>query len=371
MRQYEPIIFAPSIEEGGVEKNLFLISNFLSKKLKNLTIITANNNKEKYFNKTIHFLSPKSSFFENKNRLIKSLICLLILFRQIIKRKKRVAIISFQGNIFAIIFAIIFILKIIVRSNSSPEGWASNYIKKKLFYLLFSQADIVIVNSKEFKYKMKNLLNINAINIYNPLDTKVILKKSKQKIKFNFFKKNSVNLISVGRLTNQKDHLTLLKAVKKIKDKINLKVAIIGKGKKKEEILNFIEKYKLSNCIRILGYKDNPYPYLRMSDCLVLTSKYEGLPNVLLEAMYLKKFIISSKCPTGPKEILLNGKLGYLFEISDFKALSNLILKYAKLKKINKSYINRTVKNGFKSLDRFNFEKNCRLYLDSINKILT
>ena len=50
MRPYEPIIFAPSIEEGGVEKNLFLISNFLSKKLKNLTIITANNNKKKYFN---------------------------------------------------------------------------------------------------------------------------------------------------------------------------------------------------------------------------------------------------------------------------------------------------------------------------------
>ena len=137
MIQYKPIIFAPSIEEGGVEKNLFLISNFLSKELKNLSIITANNNKKKYFNKTINFLSPKSSFFENKNRLVKSLICLLILFKQIIKSKKKISIISFQGNIFAIIFAIIFRLKIIVRSNSSPEGWASNYIKKKIILFAF------------------------------------------------------------------------------------------------------------------------------------------------------------------------------------------------------------------------------------------
>ena len=286
MRSYKPIIFAPSIEEGGVEKNLFLISNFLSKYLKNLSIITANTNKKKCFDKRINFLSPKSSFFVNKNRLIKSLICLIILLKQILKNKNRVSIISFQGNVFAIIFAIIFRLKIIVRSNSSPEGWASNYIKKKLFYLLFSQANLVVVNSREFKLKMKNLLNINAINIYNPLDKKKILKKSKQKIKFDFFKKKSLNLISIGRLTNQKDHLTLLKAVKNVKDKINLKLVIIGKGEKKGEILNFIERYKLSNCIKFLGYKNNPYPYLRMSDCLVLTSKYEGLPNVLLEAAY-------------------------------------------------------------------------------------
>ena len=61
--------------------------------------------------------------------------------------------------------------------------------------------------------------------------------------------------------------------------------------------------------------------YLNQCDLLVLTSKYEGLPNVLLEAQYLKKYIISTDCKTGPREILNNGKYGDLFKVGDYKSL--------------------------------------------------
>ena len=85
-----------------------------------------------------------------------------------------------------------------------------------------------------------------------------------------------------------------------------------------------------------MPFQKNPYPYLKKSDLFILSSLYEGLPNVLLEAMSLKKFIISSNCPTGPREILQNGKLGELFRNNDFEDLKKKIIDFHRSKrKIN------------------------------------
>ena len=101
-RNSEIIIFCPSIEEGGVEKNLYIISNYLSKKT-DVFLVTANKNKKKMFNKNIKFLSPKSNFWDNKTRLLKTFICFYIMLINF--HKKDAKILSFQSNIFAIIIA--------------------------------------------------------------------------------------------------------------------------------------------------------------------------------------------------------------------------------------------------------------------------
>ena len=118
-------------------------------------------------------------------------------------------------------------------------------------------------------------------------------------------------------MTDQKDHLTLIKAIDLIKNVLPVRLIIIGKGKNKKKINFEIKRRGLSKIIKLLGYKKNPYSYIKISDLFVLSSKFEGLPNVLMETMALKKFIISSDCPTGPSEILENGKLGYLFKVSN------------------------------------------------------
>ena len=91
-----------------------------------------------------------------------------------------------------------------------------------------------------------------------------------------------------------------------------------------------------------------------------------GLPNVLLEAILLKKFVISSNCPTGPKEILLNGKGGFLFEVGNYKQLSQKIIFYSK----NKKFLKNKIDLSFKNLDRFNYSKNMELYFRIVKKIL-
>ena len=92
----------------------------------------------------------------------------------------------------------------------------------------------------------------------------------------------------------------------------------------------------------------------------VLSSKFEGLPNVLLESLVLKKFIISSDCRTGPKEILLDGKGGFLFNVGDYKMLEKRI-KYFFL---NKTKCQKMMINSYKSLKRFDYNKNLKMYLE-------
>ena len=126
------IIFIPSIEEGGVEKNLFIIANYLVQKKLNIEVLSCNSNKSKYFNKKIKFIGPKSSFWQNKPRPIKYLVCIFFLFINLFKKRSNKLIFAFQANIYAILIAKILRSKIIVRANSAPSGWSHNIIKKNL-----------------------------------------------------------------------------------------------------------------------------------------------------------------------------------------------------------------------------------------------
>ena len=105
---------------------------------------------------------------------------------------------------------------------------------------------------------------------------------------------------------------------------------------------------------------------MNKSDLFILSSNYEGLPNVLLEAAVLKKFIISSDCPTGPKEILKNGKYGYLFKVGDHNQLKKKILLFFK----NRKNLKKKSENLNKSLNRFDEKNNLNFYLNLINKYI-
>ena len=354
----------PSIEGGGVEKNLFIISNYLTNKINDISLITISNNFKKKFNKKIRFISLKSNYWDTIGRRKKFLLSLLLLAIEILKNRNTL-VLCFQGNIYCTLLCKIFGIKIIVRSNSAPEGWSQGIIKYYFFKTIFRFADKIIVNSYEFKKRFKNKFNLETTCIYNPLNKNEIIKKSKIKntIKFN---KKKLNIINVGRYTDQKDQLTLLKAINLIKDQVDIKLLIVGRGIKKNDLISYINLNNLKNNVQLVNFTKNPFNLMRSSDLFILTSLYEGLPNVLLEALTLKKFIISTDCPTGPKEILLNGKAGNLFKPGDYKQLSKLIINYKnnKVKELTK------VKFGYKNLDRFDFDKNLKKYFLLIDKFL-
>ncbi len=354
------IFFCPSIEEGGVEKNLINICNNLSSEFK-IHLITANKNKKKYFNKKVYFFCPKNDFFNQKSRTLKTFICVYLLIKNFFGKK--IPIISFQANIAAIIFSKILKSKIIIRSNSSPNYYAKNFMKRQFMKFFYSYSDKVIVNSDEFKKEFKKYFGINSIRIYNLLEEPRKLKKlSNEKIKFRFFEKNSksLNILSIGRFVDQKDHITIFKALNYLNFKRNYKFCLIGKGRLEMKFKNYIKHNKLSNRMKILRYKKNVYPYYKKADLFILSSLYEGLPNSLIEASYFNLPIISSNCKTGPKEILKNNKAAKFFRIKDYKELSKHILSAKKTKN----------KKKFKRDSRFDFNKNLYEYKNLIKSFI-
>ena len=358
--QKKLIIFIPSIEGGGVEKNLFIISNYLKDKINNISVISISSKYKNKFNNKIKFISPKADFWNSIGRRKKFFVGLFLLFFEILKNRNTL-VFSFQGNVYCTLLCKLLGIKVIVRSNSAPDGWSQNRFKYLIFKYILGSADKVIVNSLEFKKKFKTKFKIDAECIYNPLNKKEIIRKSKIKSKIKFDKKK-LNLINVGRYTDQKDQLTLLKAVNRIKDKINFNLLLVGSDVEKENLNKYINKNNLSKQVKLIDFQNNPFNLIKSSDVFILTSLYEGLPNVLLESQVLKKFIISSDCPTGPKEILLNGKAGLLFNIGDHTELSNLILHYSK----NKKLLSKKVSIGYKNLSRFDYSRNLKKYLSVI-----
>lgn len=353
------LFFMPSIEGGGVEKNLFIVSNHFAKKFKKVDLITTSTEFKNKFDKKINIISPKINFWRRYGRRIKYLICLTLLIKTLLNNKD-IKVFSFQANIYCLIVCKLLNTKIVVRSNSAPIGWSNNFLKLLVFKKILKLADVTMVNSNNFKKELKKRFNVNSKVIYNPLNTKEILKLSKKKIKENFFKKKSLNIINVGRFTDQKDHLTLLKAINLIKSKIDLRLIIIGRGVNYDLMNSYIKENKLEKLVKLVNFTKNPFPYIKKSQLFILSSTYEGLPNVLLEALVLKRFIISSNCQTGPSEILLNGNGGLLFKVKDYKALSKKILFFFK----NKRKCQNLLKNSIKSLSRFDIKLNLKKYED-------
>jgi glycosyltransferase involved in cell wall biosynthesis len=363
MNKKNLILFMPSIEIGGVEKNFIIISNFLSKKFNKITIITTSFDKKYKFSNNINFVSYKSLKVSKFSRRLKFLLGLFLLFLEIIKNKNNL-VLCFQANIYCAYMCKILGTKIIIRSNSAPDGWSKNFFKKIIYKHALRTADKIIVNSLEFKKSLKKRFNLNSYCIYNPLDKADIIKKSKKSVKIPFFKKKTFNFINVARFADQKDHQTLLNGFLKLKDKIDYRLLLIGSGRNEVIIRNFIKLNNLEKKIFIKKNIQNPFPYIKKSDAFVLSSKFEGLPNVILEAIVLNKFIISSDCPTGPTEILDNGKGGLLFKTDNFNDLSQKISFYIK----NKKKCNNKIKFAKKRINRFDYQINLNKYLNIINE---
>lgn len=353
----------PTIEAGGVEKNLFIIANYLAKKISNSTLITYESNFNHRF-KSLKIINSQINFKNITSKKLKYLFCIYELIRLFLNDKNYL-VLSFQANIYCAFICRLFGVKVITRSNTSPSGWQLGIFRKIIFYFLLKLPNKIIVNSKQFQNEYKYRFDLHTKCIYNPLDTKYISKLSNQKIKKNFFKNyRKIKIVYIGRLVDQKDPFTLVKALKILSDKIDFKAIIIGKGLYYAELKKFLSNNNLNTKVKILNWKKNPYNYLKASDLLVLTSKYEGLPNVLLEAISLKKYVISTNCPTGPNEILDGGKGGDLFDIGNFSQLADKIYLFSKNKK---KYKNK-IKFAYKRLTRFDYKKNLDLYFKEIKK---
>ena len=196
--------------------------------------------------------------------------------------------------------------------------------------------DKIIAICKEMNEEIKELypfLSSEIEYIYNPLDCNNIIEQGNENIeKMTSYEKELIErdyFLAVSRLdTVQKDFETLIEGYSILKNKgIKEKLYIIGEGNGRVKIEKMIEEKNLGQDVILLGEKKNPYVWMKNSKLFIHSSRYEGFGVVLLEALMLDKFVISSNCPTGPTEILTNPKAGELFDVGDANQLAEKVLK--------------------------------------------
>ena len=364
------LFYYPNFSDGGVEKTNLLISETLSKKF---DIYFLSNSFSKKFDYEINKNNIKKIKL-NSDRTILSFFELNKIFKKI--KPDLIFSVLTHANIMALAVNNIFFnnkLKIICCERISIESYKSYFIKEKVIILLskllYKNAKKVICNSKELSKEFQRLTKgKNVTHIYNPtlkLNFSSLSKKFLVKSE-PFFPKRKPILLSVGRLNEIKNQIMLLKAFNEIKDKIDCSIVIIGEGSKKSDLIKFAKENNFKKNLFIYNFKKNPYPFFLKSDIFILTSNYEGLPNVLIEALALKKYIISTNCPTGPKEILLNGKSGFLVDRNDYKQLSKKI----KLFFYNRHLFSKKKKYYKKSLSQFSYKKSLEKYKKIVEEII-
>lgn len=360
MSKTKLIFYNPSFENGGVENNIKNLI-FLLKKNKNFKIKLITATPEiKIFNQKFKTGFPK--FLESLclNRMIRYFFCSLTLFFYCLTDKY--TILSFQNNIISIIVAKITFTKIIVRLNTSPQKYISNIFKKKIFSFFYNLANIIICNSLNFKKDIKKTFGISATVLNNFINYGYIKKKKNDNIDIKLIKKPCIKILNIGRLTNQKNQILLLKALRKVK--FNFYLIILGSGELLQNLKNFSKKNKLLHKVKFIKFSKNPYKFLNWCDLFVLTSKYEGMPNVLIEAGYLGKNIISSNCPTGPKELIKHKFNGLLFKNDSEQALINEFNYY---KKNQKKKFGLRLKKEIKK--KFNNNENLKKLISIVQKL--
>ena len=195
-------------------------------------------------------------------------------------------------------------------NNSELELKQSSRLKAKLMKTLISghyqKADAIIVPSDGLKRDLIRHLGINGSKInllYNPLDLSSIGKLSAKPLDLYLDDDASFIFLHVGNNRPQKNHRLLLESFAQLKaDKVIL--WLIGIGADQNLLTEQAKELKIESKVRFFGAVDNPYQYMSKADCLVLCSDYEGLPNVILEALACKLPVISTDCNFGPREIL-------------------------------------------------------------------
>ncbi|MFA7616142.1 MAG: glycosyltransferase [Weeksellaceae bacterium] len=213
--------------------------------------------------------------------------------------------------------------------NSKKIIWIHSDLRKSTYHTYldddlkaFFRFDKIMVISKQIQLDFENMAqNENQksriVRIYNPLDTDEILNKSEIRQKTYQFDSEIPVFVSIGTIYPTKGYDRLLKVHKKLLGEgLRHKLLILGDGYDFENIKNLKTELGLDKTVTMLGFADNPYPYLKQADFFVLSSRYEGFPTVLYEAITLTKPIIATDV-SGVREMLNDGELGLIVENSE------------------------------------------------------
>jgi glycosyltransferase involved in cell wall biosynthesis len=211
--------------------------------------------------------------------------------------------------------------------GNSAYPWKSRALAH-LAGMAYQHAAAVVAVSNGVAEDMAKTIGITREGvtvIYNPVITPELLERSAEPLAHPWFDANEPVIMGIGRLTAVKDFPTLLRAFAKVRAQRRVRLMILGEGPDRDEIEQLVGRLGVKEDVLLPGFVTNPYPYLKRASAFVLSSLYEGLPTVLIEAMALGVPCVATDCESGPSEILAGGLHGTLTPVGDVDSMATAI----------------------------------------------
>lgn len=323
------LIIIDSLGIGGAEKAMFSLANNLISCGHSIDLISCDNIIKLDIPKSInlHILGFKKSFLDYTRHSFK----MKNLIKKLEKQNKKefdLILVNLQKATRLMRFYKRENVHHIIHSTFSQSAFKNKnsfniFLKKKKLQNIYNNLNIITVSNgikndflDNLKIKPKSIQTI-----YNLIDKNEIESLSNKDINLDF----KGYIIHVGRFDALKRHDILIEAFKK--SNLNTKLVLVGDGNQKDNIVLKINELNLKNKVVLTGFQQNPYPYIKNAKLLVLSSDYEGLPTVLIEALFLKIPAISTNCPSGPSEILKDNLEQYLVEVNNADTLADKMIE--------------------------------------------
>jgi len=343
------LFLIPSMRGGGVEKVMTIISSHLDKNKFDIILVLLKKEGEQLKN------LPNTVKVVDLN-VSKARYALMKLY-WVIKLNKPDIVMPTMGYLNAYLALIIPFfskdIKFIARESSvvsviNKEDKLTK-ILNFLYKYFYNRYEFIICESNFVKDDLINNFHIqeDKLNlIRNPVDITKIIQLSNE-TKEAILNNNKINLIAVGRLEHVKGYDLLIQAIAKLDQ--NFHLTILGKGNEEEKLRTLVSRLNIKDRVTFSGFQNNPFAYMKQSDIFVLSSRYEGSPNVVLEANACGAPVVAFNCPGGTGEIIENGINGFLCECGNIDEL---------VEKINKASSHSFDKNKIKSLTKNRYNVN-------------
>jgi len=320
-----------SFDAGGAEKIFSrLISNLYNEY--ELVIIA-------FYARGVHFDTIRNlpvkifSLYAEQGNTINFIIRL----RKILKKEKPLAIFSFlyYPNLVTFLAKLGLPIYHFPSERSNHRVYLTNSIKHKIWKILiklsYGQSKKVIALSNVMKRFIAKDFEIQPDRIsviYNGINFNELEELASQPVNDFIFSSENKTIVAVGRHTEAKNYPLLIKAFQLLNNKHkNTQLIILGSGELQGQTKALVEELNLNQHIHLMGFRSNPHAYVSKADGYVLSSKWEGFPNALIEAMYINGHVVSTDCPTGPAEMITDKIDGLLCPNNDIAALAEALEK--------------------------------------------
>jgi glycosyltransferase involved in cell wall biosynthesis len=221
------------------------------------------------------------------------------------------------------------IVRISVAISRHKRAFHKKIIERYAISLLYPWADGIIAVSQGVADDLVAHAGIGMDRIkviYNPVVSDQLLADAHGNVDHPFFAQDQIPVVlGVGRLTEQKDFNTLIDAFSIVNKKRPVRLIILGEGVERPSLENSIQMLGLKDVAELPGMVINPFTYMRRASVFVLSSRWEGLPGTLIQALACGCPVVSTDCVSGPSEILMGGKYGHLVPVGDPAAMADAI----------------------------------------------